>query len=684
MNIDRRVLVRRHNPVNTRLEATSPLTVGNGEFAFTADITGLQSFPDQYLTGIPLCTQAQWGWHTTPMSAGLDPRDFRLKTYEVNGRLVGYKTSADGQEELYRYLRENPHRLHLGRIGLRMFMVNGRRAAADNLQDVHQSLDLWTGQLTSTFTLEATPVYVITVCHPVLDLLAVSITSPLVAAGRLQVTLAFPYGSPEIHAAEWNAPDRHRTVVVHETATAIRLLRVLDEDHYFCDLQLSGRHQITKEGHHELAIIPQGGTETLEFRCLFSPRRPREELLPSYAETASASAKHWKQFWNNGGAIDLADSRDTRAHELERRIVLSQYLTAVQCAGTYPPQETGLTCNSWYGKFHLEMHWWHAGHFLLWGRAPLLERSLWWYQAILDKAKELARSQGYRGARWPKMVGPEGEDSPSQHGSLHIWQQPSPILYAELLYKLRPRQSTLDTYREIVMESAEFMASFVEYETTRDRYVLVAPICPLHEIFSAEDVLNPAAEIGYWVHGLTIAQRWRERLGLSRKSVWDRVITKMAALPVYDGVYIGHEKAPDTFTAYNTNHPAMLLNYGMLPGWGVDKETMRRTLHKVWNEWRWENAWGWDFPVVAMTAARLGEPELAVNSLLIDTPKNTYLANGHNWQASHLPVYLPGNGALLLAVAMMAAGWDGGPGGDSPGFPRGTWRVKTEGIIPLL
>ena len=52
-----------------------------------------------------------------------------------------------------------------------------------------------------------------------------------------------------------------------------------------------------------------------------------------------------------------------------------------------PPQETGLTVNSWYGKFHLEMHWWHAAHFALWNRTPLLEKSLGWYDRILPAAR---------------------------------------------------------------------------------------------------------------------------------------------------------------------------------------------------------------------------------------------------------------------------------------------------------
>jgi hypothetical protein len=85
--------------------------------------------------------------------------------------------------------------------------------------------------------------------------------------------------------------------------------------------------------------------------------------------------------------------------------------------------------------------------------------------------------------------------------------------------------------------------------------------------------------------------------------------------------------------------------------------------------------------MLAMTAARLGRPELAVDALLLDTPKNRFRANGHNHQRPGLTVYLPGNGALLYAVAMMAAGWDGAPERAAPGFPAdGRWVVRWEGL----
>jgi hypothetical protein len=111
---------------------------------------------------------------------------------------------------------------------------------------------------------------------------------------------------------------------------------------------------------------------------------------------------------------------------------------------------------------------------------------------------------------------------------------------------------------------------------------------------------------------------------------------------------------------------------------------MRRTLHRVMTDWDWNSTWGWDFPMIAMTAARLGEPDIAVDVLLKDTVKNTYLVNGHNFQSSRLPIYLPGNGALLTAISMMAAGWDGAPDVEAPGFPRnGQWEVKWENLRSL-
>lgn len=208
---------------------------------------------------------------------------------------------------------------------------------------------------------------------------------------------------------------------------------------------------------------------------------------------------------------------------------------------------------------------------------------------------------------------------------------------------------------------------------------------PAQENHPAAETWNPTFELAYWRFGLSLAQRWRERLGMKRDPAWDDVIARLSPLPVKDGVYLAHENCPQTFTERNYDHPSMLGALGVLPGGQVDRETMRRTLIRVMREWQWDRTWGWDYPLTAMTAARLGEPGIAVDALLMPAPKNRYLPNGHNWQRDNLPCYLPGNGGLLYAAAMMAAGWQGAPHRHAPGFPSdGSWTVRWQNLSPAI
>ena len=149
----------------TKFDPFSALTVGNGEFAFTADVTGLQTFTAECEKTFPLCTTAHWSWHTTPAPDGIRREDFRYRDYDTYGRKVGYATERKGQEKLFDWLRENPHRLHLGRIGLELKKSDGSRATPDDLKNCEQVLDLWSGMLESRFEFEGQPVRVQTCCH---------------------------------------------------------------------------------------------------------------------------------------------------------------------------------------------------------------------------------------------------------------------------------------------------------------------------------------------------------------------------------------------------------------------------------------------------------------------------------------------------------------------------------------
>ncbi|MGN6724767.1 MAG: glycoside hydrolase family 65 [Tepidisphaeraceae bacterium] len=677
--IDRAAVVARHAVGLQALDPFHPLTVGNGEFAFTADITGVQTFPGEYAEGVPLCTMSQWGWHTTPAGADVKPESIRYTDFDTYGRPVPYLTSAEGQEATFNWLRQNPHRLHLGRIGFQLRTRAGVDATPADLSNIEQTLDLWTGILRSRFAFDGEPVEVETCCGGETDAVAVRVQSRLLADGRLAIVLAFPYGSPRVNAADWNQPAAHHTTLRGAADDRIELVRQLDATTYYVVARWEGRAQFVAAGQHQYRLQAERGIGEIALAVAFSPES--DGATPAFDQAKAASVKLWQDYWNHGAAIDFAGSTDPRAHELERRVVLSQYLMRVNCAGSLPPAETGLTCNSWYGKFHLEMHWWHGVHFAAWDRLPLLKRSLAWYEKIMPEARKIAERQGYRGVRWPKMVDAEGIDSPSPIAPLLIWQQPHPIYYAELCYRADPTAQTLIAWREIVEQTAEFMASFAH--EVDGVFSLGPPIKRVQENNETERTRNPTFELTYWRWGLKIAQEWRQRAGESRNAGWDHVLEHLAMPPQSDGLYLYHEGLHETYTVWNWEHPAMLGARGMLPGDGIDRETMRRSVEEVMRVWQWDRCWGWDFPLTAMAAARCGRQDLAVDALFAASKKNNYGPSGHVYQRPDLALYLPANGGLLAAVAMMAGGWEGAPAVAAPGFPREGWRVQAEGFRPL-
>ncbi len=415
----------------------------------------------------------------------------------------------------------------------------------------------------------------------------------------------------------------------------------------------------------------------------------KEKLSPSpdFVSVAQANQEAWQDFWTNGAAVDFSHCKDPRAKEIERRMMLSLYLTRIQCANSQPPQETGLTYNSWFGKPHLEMHWWHGVHFPLWNRAELLEKSMGWYQDVAPMAFAIAKRQGYKGLRWQKMTDPKGAEAPSSVGAFLIWQQPHYISFAELLYRKNPSATTLKKYRDLVFATADFMADYASWNPTTKKYQLGKGLIPAQERFKPEETFNPSYELAYWDWALKTAQDWRVRSGMKRNATWDSVIQYLSPLPVQDQVYLSTESAKDSYTnpVFLTDHPSVLGTFGMLPNKGMlDTSIMRNTFNLVWNKWDWKDTWGWDFPMTAMSATRLGMPDKAVEALLMPIKTNTYLINGHNYQDERLRLYLPGNGGLLTAIAIMCAGYDGNKI-KNPGFPKdGNWDIRWEGLQPFF
>lgn len=688
--INRKEVVRRHVVTVSKPDTLSSLTVGNGGFAFTTDITGLQTFPEYYQRGVPLGTQSEWGWHSFPNTENYKAEE-TWRYYGLNGRKIPYSVQLKEparNKEAVEYFRKNTHRLQLANIGLDIYKKDGSLIRITDLSNCEQVLDIWTGEITSAFIADGEKVQVSTCAHQGKDVIAAKITSNLLSQGRLKIKLKFPFPTAQFSDAgvNYTSPEKHSSTLISNKKNNAIIEHRLDTTTYFLNATWSGKATATEKAKHYFVIDPAQTDTTFEFSVLFTKNKASKNT-DTFDAVRKNSATEWEKFWLSGGAVDFKGSTDPRANELERRIVLSQYLTRVQCAGHFPPQETGLTYNSWYGKPHLEMYWWHAAHYALWNRTELLEKSLNWYFTAYKGALDIAKRQGYKGARWQKMTDNAGNESPSSIGALLIWQQPHLIYLAELVYKNKKDSKVLDKYKELVFATADFMASFATYNTETKRYDLGKGLIPAQECFNAVDTYNPTYELAYWNWALTTAQQWRIRLGLERNKEWDNVLNNLAPLPQNHGVYLAAESVPDCYAAdskYLIDHPAVLAALSTLPpSNGLDTAAMHRTFNWVDKIWNWEHTWGWDFPLVAMTATRLNLPNEAIDALFKNVTTNTYLPNGHNYQDERLTIYLPGNGGLLSAIALMCAGYE-----DckitGPGFPKdGTWHVKWENLSKM-
>ena len=448
--IDRRALVARHNIECNSLATTLPL--GNGEFCFTADATGLQTFAGNAMS--------HWGWHSFPQKDDLRP-------------------------------------LNLGR--LRLCRGDGSAVTKKEITGVQRTLDLWNGTQTAQFEIAGQPVRVETCVDPKNDAVAVRIVSPLLARGELLVTLDFPYAwtkeGPWL--GDWSQPALHTTELTRHGQRVADFARKVDDARYHVRLAWSAGAQLAAAAGAPHAFrLSSAGTNRLDFVCAFAAA-PVAAEFPDVGKVFDESSRAWKTFWSTGGAIDLSASKDPRWRELERRVVLSQYLTATQSSGSWPPAETGLFGSAmWGGRFHMEMVWWHLAHFALWDRWEHAANTLGCYQRFLPGARALAEQGGHKGLEWPKCVGPEGRSSPWRGNRVLLWKEPHPIFFAELDYRRNPTRATLDKWRDVVFGTAEFMADYAKRDAKTGLYSL-APVMPPSEQGITRDTVF---DLAYWRH----------------------------------------------------------------------------------------------------------------------------------------------------------------------------------------
>jgi hypothetical protein len=115
----------------------------------------------------------------------------------------------------------------------------------EDIKEIHQTLDMFTGRLHSSFEVEGIGVDVLTYCHQQQDLISVKVKSGLIKQGRLLITIRFPYPTGEWKDVGINIqyPERHQSTIVNSSFNRAILNHKLDSSNYYVDLAWSSRNK---------------------------------------------------------------------------------------------------------------------------------------------------------------------------------------------------------------------------------------------------------------------------------------------------------------------------------------------------------------------------------------------------------------------------------------------------------
>ena len=595
-----KTFIKKFNVVHTFADFENPLTVGNGDFAFTCDFTGLQSFCDRYDT-IPLCSMSNLVWAEREVTS---PKPYLSYTRASNGKEIKYM--SDTRSPHYSEHRLNAYKFNLFRLA---FTFRGKALDLKAVTVIRQELDLYRGEIVSQFNYLGESVKVKTFIPQNRNNLCVKVETSLKG---LEINLAFLTPSPELSGG--GAPDN--------------------------------RYKITDFG------VERKG-EDFDYKLYIKSDMPQNGLAFDAGTGGCLNVSLDGDFGCGEGLekyFDRAVNINTEDFEINRRYVLSLYLIKVNSLGKYPPAETGLTCNSWYGKFHLEMHLWHMLGIIKAGLYEYVLPSMKWYLTIIDSSRERAAFQGYKGMRPSKMTAPRGDDSPSNIGCFLIWQIPHLFVMLDEIYKRDKTALNFSEFAPLLCGFADFLADF--WYLKDGEYHLDSPLIPANENVE-KDKDTPIFETCYTLYAFELFKVWAERLGIEYDfTKINDILLHYARPTVCGGAYETFVGCNNTYTRYNTDHPMTIGGYSYFKSNVLAADTVKGSLNKILECWQFETSWGWDFPMLAMAAENVGERELAIKFLKLPEPKNTYLKNGHNPQRPRkdLPLYLPGNGAFVLAA----------------------------------
>ena len=583
----------KYNLKFNHIDSKNPVTIGNGDFAITLDQTGTQSLYEIY-KDIPLSTMSNKNWFYK------DKKD--IKPSYVDGK--AYMLFNLDNDPNYQINRQYPFKYSFMQI---LLYDNDKLIDINNIKDVKQELDLYKGIVTSSFNYKEKINKTISFIYQDHDEFNFKLQSD-----NLNLALKFNYPS---YTKNGYRLDILPNVLVKEDRMT---LLYDDKNSLSFKLKSSSKYQI------------------VENILIFDDNNVSFSLALDEIKEGKLLDEFWK--CDNGIIIDN--------EELVKKMVLSKYLLHVNSTGIYPPQESGLTYNCWNSKFHLEMHLIHSLWNIYNNHVGDLVKSFDYYLSIMPSSLKRASLNGYKGLRFPKMTGPDGEDSPSNIGPLLIWQAPHILFMLQEIYYLYNKENIIKKYEPLISGTIDFMISFLTLKDSK--YQMLDPLLEACESIPLDRCQNPSFELEYWRYTLERQPKIDTVLYGHQRYDYLDITSKIITPKEDDGIYLKTYGVIDKYDLYK-DHPTEGFLMSFFKSKIVDKEKMVKTIDYILKNMDLSSYWGWDFPFLGLSLLNCGEIEKSIEVTQLNTINNQYLYNGYNTSPrDDLKAYLPGNGAFLI------------------------------------
>lgn len=583
----------KYNLKFNHIDSKNPVTIGNGDFAITLDQTGTQSLYEIY-KDIPLSTMSNKNWFYK------DKKD--IKPSYVDGK--AYMLFNLDNDPNYQINRQYPFKYSFMQI---LLYDNDKLIDINNIKDVKQELDLYKGIVASSFNYKEKINKTTSFIYQDHDEFNFKLQSD-----NLNLALKFNYPS---YTKNGYRLDILPNVLVKEDRIT---LLYDDKNSLSFKLKSSSNYQI------------------VENTLIFDDNNVSFSLALDEIKEGKLLDEFWK--CDNGIIIDN--------EELVKKMVLSKYLLHVNSTGIYPPQESGLTYNCWNSKFHLEMHLIHSLWNIYNNHVGDLVKSFDYYLSIMPSSLKRASLNGYKGLRFPKMTGPDGEDSPSNIGPLLIWQAPHILFMLQEIYYLYNKENIIKKYEPLISGTIDFMISFLTLKDSK--YQMLDPLLEACESIPLDRCQNPSFELEYWRYTLERQPKIDTVLYGHQRYDYLDITSKIITPKEDDGIYLKTYGVIDKYDLYK-DHPTEGFLMSFFKSKIVDKEKMVKTIDYILKNMDLSSYWGWDFPFLGLSLLNCGEIEKSIEVTQLNTINNQYLYNGYNTSPrDDLKAYLPGNGAFLI------------------------------------